>query len=278
MSLLTLIKIELLFVVILLLPLLIQLVILFVISRALWVFTQRFFGRPLWLLLGLVGVPMHELSHAVAFWLTGAGVQRMVLFAPRGLPEHGGATGVVVPARKPSIVSQGIASIAPFFGCSLAAWLVLRLLLSDLTSGVQPASTLSLESLGGVELLQFLGGVLEGYWRGLVEAFTQLRWSSWQTYLALYLTASLGMGAAPSKEDLKLFLPTLLAGLVVLLPVFALIQAFGDAQSMLVTAQDILGGLLMSVGRVLGYATLFSLLALFILALLAPLTYLARRR
>ena len=129
MSLLTALQLEALFIVALLLPLLLQLVALYLTSRALWTFTGRYFGRTVWALFALVGVPLHELSHAIAFMLTGAGVRRMVLFAPRGLPEYNGATGVVVPRRKPSGLSRLVSSIAPFFGCSLAAWLALRLLL-----------------------------------------------------------------------------------------------------------------------------------------------------
>ncbi len=130
-TLLAILKLEVLFVGGLLLPLIVQLLILYLASRGLWVFTQRFFGRWVWLMLAFVGVPVHELSHAVAFLLTGAGVRRVVLFAPRGLPEYGGAAGVVVPARTPSTFSRIISSVAPFFGCSLAAWLILHLLLPD---------------------------------------------------------------------------------------------------------------------------------------------------
>jgi hypothetical protein len=277
MSLLTVLRIEALFVLALFLPLLVQLVALYLISRALWGFTRRFFGRGLWLVLALIGVPVHELSHAIAFVLTGAGVQRVVLFAPRGLPEYGGATGVVVPRRSPSTLSRLIASVAPFFGCSLAAWLVLRVLLPGLTLS-QPAAALTLADLETTGLGQTAIGVLSGYLRGLVGAFTQLVWNDWRTFLALYLAASLGMGAAPSTEDFRLFFPAMLGLLALLLPIFAAIQVFGNAETALTTTRAVLGALIIPVGSALNYAALFALTALLALMALAPLRGLVRRR
>ncbi len=277
MSLLTVLRIEALFVLALFLPLLVQLVALYLVSRALWGFTRRFFGRGLWLVLALIGVPVHELSHATAFILTGAGVQRVVLFAPRGLPEYGGATGVVVPRRSPSTLSRLIASVAPFFGCSLAAWLVLRVLLPGLALS-HPAAALTLADLEITGLGQTAIGVLSGYLRGLVGAFTQLAWNDWRTFLALYLAASLGMGAAPSAEDFRRFFPAMLGLLVLLLPIFAAIQVFGNAETTLATTRAVLDGLIIPVGSALNYATLFALTALLALMALAPLRGLVRRR
>jgi hypothetical protein len=277
MSLLTVLRIEALFVLALCLPLLVQLVALYLISRALWGFTRRFFGRGLWLVLALIGVPVHEISHAIAFILTGAGVQRMVLFAPRGLPEYGGATGVVVPRRPPSALSRLIASVAPFFGCSLAAWLVLRVLLPGLALS-RTTAALTLASLETTGLGQTAIDVLGGYLRGLVGTFTQLAWGDWRTFLALYLAASLGMGAAPSAEDFRRFFPAMLGLLALLLPVFAVIQVFGDAETALATTRAVLGMLIIPVGSTLSYATLFALIALLALAALAPLRGLIRQR
>ena len=197
MSLLTVIQLEILFVLALFLPLALQLVVLYLVSRGLWRFSGRYFGRGIWALLAFVGVPIHELSHAAAFLLTGAGVQRLVLFAPRGLSEYGGATGVTIPARQPSVVSRLVASIAPFFGCSLAAWLVLRLLLPGFTAAdvAAPTPINSPETAGAG---QVIGQILSAYPGYLIGAFARLQWSRWQTYLALYLGASLGMGAAPA--------------------------------------------------------------------------------
>lgn len=275
MSLLTVLELEALFIIALLLPLLLQLIALFAVSRALWVFTGRYFGRTVWALFALVGIPLHELSHAVAFVLTGAGVSRMVLFAPRGLREFDGATGVVIPARKPSGFSRLVASIAPFFGCSLAAWLVLRLLLPGFAVA-SDVPTLSLSDLqnGGIgpAILQVIGVYVEG----LAGAFTQLEWLNWRTWLAIYLGASLGMGAAPSAQDFKLFFPALLGLLVLLLPVFALVQFLSDGATALTAIQTAAGSFLLPVGAALSYATIFALLVLLALVLLLPLRRMAR--
>lgn len=277
MELLTVVEIEVLFVLAVFLPLVIQLVVLYVVSRALWRFTQRFFGRWLWLVLALFGVPVHELSHAAAFILTGAGVRRVVLFAPRGLAEYGGATGVVVPRRQPSVLSRLVASVAPFFGCSLAAWLVLRLLLPDVPGG-QPGGFLTIEELHTSGLGELVVGMAGRYLWSLLEAFVRLDWRDWHTYPAVYLAASLGMGAAPSAEDFKRFFPALTGLLVVFLPVFALLQVLGGVEAALEVTQGVLDGLFIPVGSVLGYATLFGAIALAALVVLAPLAVVLRRR
>jgi hypothetical protein len=268
MSLLTVIQLETLFILALFLPLVLQLVVLYLVSRGLWRFSGRYFGRGIWALLAFVGVPIHELSHAAAFLLTGAGVQRLVLFAPRGLSEYGGATGVTIPARQPTFISRLVASIAPFFGCSLAAWLVLRLLLPGFTAAdvTTPVPIGSPETAGPG---QVIGQILGAYPGILIGAFARLQWTRWQTYLALYLGASLGMGAAPSREDFRHFFPALLGLLVVLLPVFALIQLFSDPAAMLARFQTIAGIVTVPIGAALIYATVFSSIALLLLAILS---------
>jgi hypothetical protein len=275
MNLLTTLKIEALFTLALFFPLLIQLLILYAVSRALWTFTGRTFGRGLWTMLALVGVPIHELSHAIAFIVTGAGVRRVVLFAPRGLPEYGGATGVVVPARKPSAFSRLVSSVAPFFGCSLVAWLALALLLPGFV--LRPAAlTLSLADIEAGGLGRAALGLLGAYTHNLWMGFTQLQWADWRTYLAMYVGASLGMSAAPSAEDFRLFFPVLIGLLVILLPVFALLQVFGDPQAVLVAAQSGAGRIMLPIGIALGYATVFALIVLLVLVALAPLRRLRR--
>jgi hypothetical protein len=268
MSLLTVIQLEILFVLALFLPLALQLLVLYLVSRGLWQFSGRYFGRGIWALLAFVGVPVHELSHAAAFLLTGAGVQRLVLFAPRGLPEYGGATGVTIPARQPTVVSRLVASIAPFFGCSLAAWLVLRLLLPGFTAAdvAAPIVVNSSEAAGSG---QVIGQVLGAYPVNLIGAFARLQWNHLQTYLALYLGASLGMGAAPSREDFRHFFPALLGLLVVLLPVFALIQLFSDPAAMLIQFQTMVETVTVPIGAALTYATVFGLIALLLLMILS---------
>lgn len=264
MNLLHIIETETLFIFALLFPILVQVIVLYAVSRGLWSFTGRYFGRSMWVLLALIGVPVHELSHAVAFLLTGAGVQKIVLFAPRGLPEYDGATGVVVPARRPSAFSRLVASIAPFFGCSLAAWLVLRLLL--------PASVfvpISFPTAGSGISLRVLLDVLVAYLEGMLGAFARLQWSDWRTYLTLYLVASLGMGAAPSREDFRRFFPALIGLFVLLLPVFALLQLFADPARIFSRLQSLLSGVLIPIGSALSYATVFALLVLLALVVLA---------
>jgi len=269
MQLLNVIRLEAVFIIAVFLPLLVQLAVLFLISRLLWTASGRLHGRAVWILLALIGVPVHELSHAAAFIATGAGVRRLVLFAPRGLPEYGGATGVTVPARNPSLVSRLFASVAPLFGCSLAAWGVLWLLLPAVMGGLAGAAPLGSQPLD-------VGPMFIAYVQGMLDVITLLPWDRWQTYLAVYLTASLGMGAAPSAEDIRLFLPALGILLVLLFPVFALLQLLGDPEQMLTATQQMVGGFTLAVSSALNIAIVFALIALALVIALAPFRRLFR--
>ncbi|NDJ53157.1 MAG: hypothetical protein GYB68_08755 [Chloroflexi bacterium] len=273
----TILQIELLFLVALMLPLTLQLGVLFLIGRSLWTFTQRQFGRIVWLVLAVIGIPIHELSHAFAFVITGAGVQKIVLFNPKGLPEYGGATGVVVPARQPSLLSRLLASIAPFFGCSILAWLLLILLLPGFGDVVINAQVdwSQLESGG---LLAVGADILLAYGRSLWDVLLALQWNDWRTYLAVYIAASLGMGAVPSAEDFKVFFPAIGLVLLILFPVFALIYWLGDAQSVFGVAQQALNVVLLPIGTALTYATLLAGLALLLLLIAWPVWNQLRRR
>ncbi len=257
-------KVELLFIGALFFPLILQLIVLTIVSRLLWNFTHRQFGYWVWVAFALVGVPIHELSHALAFWATGAGVSKMVLFAPRGLPEHNGATGVVIPKRKPSNFSLLIASIAPLFGCTLLAWLVLVLLIPDFVSA-EGLSTLQIEDLNNINLGAAVLATFGAYFTSLFETLISINWLDWRTYLALYLAASLGMGAAPSNTDLKYFFPACLLALLFLFPVFAFIVLRDNAEQALLLLQNAVGQATLSVSVAVNYATLFALIALVVL-------------
>jgi len=277
MPLLEIVKIELLFIFALFLPLILQLLVLFVVSRSLWGFTQRYFGRGLWAILALIGIPIHELSHAAAFIITGAGVQKLVLFAPKGLDEHDGATGIVIPKRKPTTFSLLVSSIAPLFGCTLIAWIVLQILLPNLTTN-QTLLTLSFDSFHGSNFLQTILMVLGSYISSLVSTLISVNWGNWQTYLAIYLAASLGMGAAPSGTDLKYFFPAFGIILLILLPIFGILVLFGNPDAALTSLQNGVGSIILSIGTAVTYAALFALLALLLLFIFSIFTRGIRRR
>lgn len=264
MSLLDIAQIELLFIIALFFPLIIQLIVLTIISRMLWNFTHRQFGYRVWALFAFIGVPIHELSHALAFLLTGAGVSKMVLFAPKGLPEYGGATGVVIPKHNPSIPSLMVASIAPLFGCTLLAWLVLTLLLPD-SVGAQGLTILDVQNLNEINLMQTIVTTFSAYLTSMFDTLVSIDWGNWRTYIAFFIAASLGMGAAPSNADLKYFFPAVAFTLVILFPVFAIIVALGNTEAALLTLQSILGQLTFSISVAINYATLFAFIALVLL-------------
>jgi hypothetical protein len=152
----------------------------------------------------------------------------------------------------------------------LAAYLLLRLLLPQLVIDVQPAqvsgSTITLNEVGRV-VVQTLSNAI----RAVITGVAQLDLLDWRTYLGIYVGASLGLGAAPSREDLKHFFPAVGVLLLVLFPVFVLLQTFGDPLATLQALQAGMEGVLIVVSTALLYATLFSLIGLLVLVVLGSI-------
>lgn len=105
------------------------------------------------------GVIVHEYAHALGCVLTGARIREIRLFEERG--------GRVVHEESRLALGEGIISVAPIFGASLAVWLLARALVPS-----------------------FVG-------------FGDLEISSWQFLVFAYLAASITAAMAPSVQDLK---------------------------------------------------------------------------
>lgn len=125
-------------------------------SKILFGIKYRFFIAP--------GIIIHELSHALACFLTGAKVQEINLFSSQGgYVRHG--------LPKIPIIGKIFISFAPILGGIGALWFI----------------------------AWFLGLVLNG--QGFV--FVQANWLSWQFWLFVYLTISIIICLVPSRQDFK---------------------------------------------------------------------------
>lgn len=178
--------------------------ILYIASRVLftWVLESAW-GRARWrrVVVGILRGPgnlLHEVSHAVGYFLAGYRVRRIVPFFidPEG-------RGVCQPGRPWSPLAL------PWLATGLAA-------LMPLVTGALTMRYLSwwLGVPGDAELL---GEV--GQWRELPQMLVDLDYHAWQTWIFLYLVLSIGAELAPSEVDLRRSLPALLiasAGLIVL--------------------------------------------------------------
>lgn len=166
------------------------------------------------------GVVVHELSHALGCLLTGAPIHSMVLFRSDGSGEvkHG-------PPRL-KYVGDVIISLAPLLGCSIALWLLGRML--DSPVNFYDVSARGVHASQFAFLWQLVGVV----WADLGLALESAALLNWRTWLFLYFAMCFTMGMAPSRQDLKngalgMVVVTLLA-LVAHLIVDRLLGASGD--------------------------------------------------
>ena len=223
--------------------------LLFVLSRALfaWVL-QALAGRRnrggWWVqVIRLPGNFTHELSHALAFLACGYTVKRLVLC----LFDRQGA-GVCQPGRAWSPIAlpwlaTGLAAMAPLLTGALALYGVAQLLHIPLQAQV------SLHDPGHTVL------------RSLYESLLRLDYGSWHTWLFLYLAFSLGAELAPSRTDLVLGIPAVLAtGAGVALFLLATYQLAPQAPFRVAVLSGMSFGLI-QIGNLLGFALVTTALA-----------------
>jgi hypothetical protein len=163
--------------------------------------------RIIYLFIRLPGVVLHECSHIIGCLVTGAHIQKVVLFS-----EDGGSVTYSRPAL-------------PYFGdviISTAPLFLLPLTLSFITwvfgtclGCVFPAFPATLESPG---VLADLGNAITGTFSDNLLT----RFNGW-FLLYLYLTVSLVLSVAPSSQDLK----NAALGIVLLILAGALVAGSG---------------------------------------------------
>ena len=180
-------------------PLIVQLIILSVLSGVVNRSAYRLFGKTLYLMLMCPGVIVHEFSHLLGCLATGTKVHRVRLFSPR---EEGGnlILGEVEHERPKSPVARTVVAGAPFFGGATAILLLTRIFFpSAIRTGVAPVVVLQPEVR---TLLSALLTAFESYLHTVRTVFVALDWSSWRSYILLYILFSLAAHIAPSRTDL----------------------------------------------------------------------------
>jgi hypothetical protein len=253
-----------LFVAALFLPLAVQLLLLFLASWALERLAMRtsvFVAS----LLYLIGVPIHEFSHALGALLTLTGVLAIkpLLEAP---------DGAFVIVKRPNCLASIVTSLAPVIGGLAVLWLTATFVIPgfaipavdttplDLTTAASPGTLLT-------AILDFLGRFLDTVLANLFN----LDWANWRAYVGLYLAFSVGIAILPSSVDLRVFLGALPVALLAILGVFAWLYVSGDVEAHFLSLEEALLPHLMALSRVITYA--FVLTALGVVAFF-PLAFL----
>jgi hypothetical protein len=159
--------------------------------------------RSIYLFIRLPGVVLHECAHIIGCLITGARIQKVVLFSKDG--------GSVTHSRPVlPYVGDVIISTAPFFLLPLAISFITGIF-GTFLGCVFPAFPATLQSPG---VLVELGNVIAGtFSENLLTRF-----NSWFLFY-LYLNLSLVLSIAPSPQDMKNaavgMILTILAGILV---------------------------------------------------------------
>ncbi|MFA6098633.1 MAG: hypothetical protein WCV50_02570 [Patescibacteria group bacterium] len=181
------------------LPLLLQILILYFLSQAVDRLVLRRLGRGWYLATMWPGVMIHELSHLVGCLLTFTRVYKVQLFYPQG-----GTLGMVQHEQTRNPLKSIIISIAPLFGATAVIWLLTRFLLPDFYfSNLDGLKKILSDFSSYQNFFSFTWDYFRQYIINVQDLIKQFNFSSWQTYLFIYLMLSLSSHAAPSKEDLK---------------------------------------------------------------------------
>lgn len=163
------------------------------------------------LLTAWIGTPIHEFSHVIAAVITGHKIMEVKLFKP---DPRTGTLGYIAHSYNPhnlfqSTIGNTLIAIAPFFGGSLAIYMITYFLLPDfsLYSSDVPSvyyitseNVLSLKSYvlfgkTAVRFFEYL--ILKVQYAGLL--------TEWQFYLFLFILLGVANHLSPSYADFQNF-------------------------------------------------------------------------
>lgn len=134
-------------------------------------------------LLYYLGAFIHETSHAIACFLTGARIYeyQVISSQPRVTHSH----------SKLPVLGDAIIAIAPLFGGSVFLYFINNKVLTETYQ---------------LPLINAWGSLPNG----LTQLFWQINFNHWQTYILLFLFLNVGAMLGPSWQDLKNVWPVLL--------------------------------------------------------------------
>lgn len=181
------------------LPLAIQILLLYFLSRWLDRLVLLRLGKTWYLITQWPGVAVHELSHLVGCLITFTKVYQVKLFALQGE-----TLGFVSHARSRNPIKNIIISLAPLFGVTVVIWLLIKFLLPELYFTIlNPVKTALADFSTFGHFFSFTKEYFSQYGQYISALWQNIDFFKWQTYVFIYLMLSLGAHAAPSKEDLK---------------------------------------------------------------------------
>jgi hypothetical protein len=163
---------------------------------------MRLTGRWAVLLTGWLGVPIHELSHALLCLVFRHRIEKIVLFHPDPKTGTLGYVNHAWDRRNPwQVVGTFFIGVAPLVGGAAAILLLFRALLPGVLSVPEFAAPASAGDAAGWSALGHgVWGAVTGTFQAM---FSPANVSGWRLWVFLYLTLCVGSHVSPSPDDLR---------------------------------------------------------------------------
>jgi hypothetical protein len=240
------------FVVSFFLPILVQLLLLLAAGWALKALAERA-SLSIALLLSLIGVPIHEFSHAIGFLITFSGVAAIKpLFDELGY--------AFVAPRRPYCWGYLVASIAPLFGATAVLWLIAIYVIPDFSVTPVTYTEVDAATANWAATLTAAMDYVDLVLRNAFSQLSTLQWGNWRTYLGLYIAISVAIGLAPSSVDWRIFFASLPLAVLLVLALFAWLYVSGDAVAQFQALKETVMPHLLTFSTVVMYAFVLTIL------------------
>ena len=221
-------------------------------------------GPKILLATGIIGTPIHELSHAAMCLLFGHKIVEIKLYTPK---SNDGSLGYVNHTyRKKNIYHQignFFIGVAPVVLGGIVVVLLLALLLPDAFHSVsRDISALKSSSIDSLPIADFLGMI----WTAICEIFSTDSLSSWQGWVFIILALMISTHMEMSAPDIKGSLKGLAFLLVIMLLVDGAMYLIFPGAFYAITGASVSFGF--SLAAILSISSLFLLLLVIIAAII----------
>ena len=161
------------------------------------------FGYVMQYVTGVIGTPIHELSHALVAIMFGHKVDEMKLFTM----DDDGCLGYVVHSYNPSNFYHRIGNffigVAPIFGGALAIYLIILFGLPNINNEIVEAYKILDSITYDISSVDFYLNVLELCWKTFIALFNFNYITDWKWWLFIVLILFIAKHMMISKADME---------------------------------------------------------------------------
>jgi len=173
-------------------------------------FSQRYLGFKSIYPTAIIGVPLHEVSHALMAIVFRHNIRKINLFSPDAITGNLGSVELTCPNNMYSIVGNFFIAMAPLLGGSIALFLINYLLFPEINELLKPINFSGQTTATIQTSYLMLSSLFQYSFNDMAYTFLNFSFSI-KHLLWLYLSCSVALHMAPSKKDFENSIVGLLA-------------------------------------------------------------------